>query len=337
MKRHRILFLGCGAATRTHSRILSGTRNVDLCFASRDGARADAYCREFDGVESFDSYERAVYRDLDLVVVATPPATHLDLALLALRSRKNVVVEKPAFMRAADCMTVAGAAGATSQRVFVAENYAYKPIVGVIRDAVEGGELGDVRFVSINATKRQGVRGWRGERSAGGGDPLFEGGIHWVSFLASLGLDIESVEGLRAGSDASSLVVVRYRNGAVGTLAFSWELAAPFGGLRLSKIQGTKGAITFESNGFAAVQTGRRRSVRLPAFRDPTGTRAMWNDFLGALETGAETLYTLDMAQRDLRHVEAASTSFDALEHDVEDERGMRWDQSLVLRAVPKG
>jgi hypothetical protein len=72
----------------------------------------------------------------------------------------------------------------------------------------------------------------------------------------------------------------------------------------LSKIQGTAGAITFESNGFFAVQTGRRRSVRFPAFTDPTGTRAMWDDFLFAIESGAETLYTLDMAQRDLRNVE---------------------------------
>jgi hypothetical protein len=34
----------------------------------------------------------------------------------------------------------------------------------------------------------------------------------------------------------------------------------------------------------------------------------MWLDFLGALRTGAETHYTLDMAQRDLRMVELCRT-----------------------------
>jgi hypothetical protein len=34
----------------------------------------------------------------------------------------------------------------------------------------------------------------------------------------------------------------------------------------------------------------------------------MWLDFLRALRTGAETHYTLDMAQRDLRMVELCRT-----------------------------
>jgi hypothetical protein len=105
---------------------------------------------------------------------------------------------------------------------------------------------------------------------------------------------------------------VNYTNGAVGTLAYSWELPAPFGGLRLSKIQGTAGAITFESNGFLAVQSGKRRRISMAGLLDPTGTRGMWNDFLRGLETGADTLYTLDMAQRDLRFVEDASATHGA-------------------------
>jgi UDP-N-acetylglucosamine 3-dehydrogenase len=311
--KQRILFLGCGAAARTHSRVLSTKKDIELLYASRDAARAAAYCQEFGGVGHFASYEDALLHDADIAVIATTPTTHLELTVDALRAGKHVVVEKPAFMHSDDCDIAAAEAVAADRRVLVAENYPYKPIVRIIRDAVEGGELGEIRFVSINATKRQHASGWRRDAAAGGGDPLFEGGIHWMSFVASLGLEIERVEGHRAGSADSTLVVVKYTNGAVGTLAYSWELAAPFGGLRLSKIQGTKGAITFESNGFLAVQTGRRRRVRLLGLADPTGTRAMWSDFLGALETGAETDYTLEMAQRDLRHVEEANPEFELI------------------------
>ena len=304
----RILFLGCGAATRTHSRILAKRRDVDLYYASRDGAKATAYCEEFGGTAAFDSYDQALARDVDAVVVATPPATHLELTLAALRARKHVIVEKPAFMQAVDCDIVAAAADAADRRVLVAENYPYKPIVGIIRGAVERGELGDIRFVSINATKLQRAAGWRGD-AAIGGNPLLEGGVHWMSFIASLGLDVEEIQGHTTGEAGSTLVVVRYAGGAVGTLAFSWELAAPLGGLRLSKIQGTKGAITFESNGFLVVQTGKRRLLRAPAFLDVTGTRTMWKDFLHALRTGSEAAYTLDMARRDIRHVHASGAA----------------------------
>jgi len=105
--------------------------------------------------------------------------------------------------------------------------------------------------------------------------------------------------------------VFRYANGAVGTLAHSWELAAPLGGLRFSKVQGTSGAVTFESNGFAAVTSGRRRSLKVMAFSDPLGYRAMLVDFLRALRTGAAPRFTLAMAQDDLRLLERAERSME--------------------------
>ncbi len=302
----RILFLGCGVATRLHSRILRSHPGVQLYFASRDSTRAEQCRRDFEGAGAFASYEGAVAHDVDVVVIATPPAMHLDHARLALDAGKHVVVEKPAFMHSTDADDIASMANARSLKVLVAENYAYKPITLRLCKLIADGALGDIRFVSINATKRQASHGWRADSALGGGNALFEGGIHWVSFVASLGLEIESVQGFPAGSDYSSLMVVRFSNGAVGTLAHSWELPALLGGLRASKIQGTRGAVTFESNGFALVVTGSRRSISLPAFGDPTGGRAMWRDFLSVLESGAEPRYTLQMARRDLRYVEEA-------------------------------
>lgn len=307
--RRRVLFLGCGYATRRHSRILGRVRGVDLYYGSRDVERAHAYRREFNGRDSFGSYERAIQHDVDLVVVATPPSSHLELVLSALRAGKNVVVEKPAFMRAADADEVRAVATQLGLRVFVAENYAYKAIAEHLRRLIAGGDLGEVRFVTINATKRQVSTGWRADPALGGGNPLFEGGVHWISFAANLGLEIESAHGYATAGAESSLIVLKYANGAVGSIAHSWELAAPFGGLRLSKVQGTHGAVTFESNGLALFSSGRRRSIRFPALRDPTGSRAMWSDFLRALNTGAEPLFTLGMAQRDLRLVEQAAES----------------------------
>ena len=76
------------------------------------------------------------------------------------------------------------------------------------------------------------------------------------------------------------------------------------GGLRLSKVQGTLGAVTFESNGTVYVTTGRRRSLRV-AVSDFLGYRAMMRDFLDALCTGRPERFTLDMAQGDLEKLES--------------------------------
>jgi UDP-N-acetylglucosamine 3-dehydrogenase len=250
---------------------------------------------------------------VDVAVVVTPTATHRRLALLALDAEKHVVVEKPAFMQAADADVVSEAAGAGPLNVLVAENYFYKPVARHLRRLITAGDLGDIRFVSLNATKRQPANGWRADPTLSGGGALFEAGVHWISFAAHIGLEVVDVRGYRVGAhegpDRSSLVVFRYTNGAVGTLAHSWEIAAPFGGLRFSKVQGTHGAVTFESNGLAVVTSGRRRSLALPALADPLGYRAMLEDFLWAVQSGAPPRFTLAMAKRDLALLEQAQRS----------------------------
>ena len=316
-----ILFLGCGRASTIHSRTLRRVPGAELFYASRDAARAEAYRRHFGGRRAFGSYEAGLADDaVDVAVVATPTATHRELALLALGAGRHVVVEKPAFMRAADVDAVCAAADAAALRVFVAENYVYKPVAAHLRRSIEGGDLGDVRFVTLNATKHQPVSGWRADPTLSGGGALFEAGVHWISFASNIGLDVLDVRAHRVGAgdgpDHSSLVVFRYANGAVGTLAHSWELAAPFGGLRLSKVQGTRGAVTFESNGLAVVTTGRRPSLKLPAFGDPLGYRAMLADFLHAMRTGAPALFTLEMAKRDLLLLEQAERSMEAADRE---------------------
>jgi predicted dehydrogenase len=286
-------------------------RGVDLFYASRDPARAEACRRRFAGRRAFGSYDAGLADEgVDVAFVATPTAKHRELTLLALAAGKHVIVEKPAFMRAADVDVVRTAADAAERRVYVAENYVYKPVAAHLRQVIAAGDLGDIRFVSLNATKRQSASGWREDPTLSGGGALFEAGIHWISFASNIGLDVLDVRAHRAGAtegpDRSSLVIIRYANGAVGTLAHSWEIPAPFRGLRMSKVQGTRGAATFESNGLAIVTTGRRRSISLPVFRDALGYRAMLTDFLRSIRTGVQPMFTLEQAKCDLLRLERA-------------------------------
>ena len=315
-----VLFLGCGLAARMHSRTLKKIGGVELDFASRDGTRAEEFRKRFGGRRAFGSYEDAVTADgVDVVCVLTPTASHQALALLALAAGRHVVVEKPAFMRSGDAAPVREAAARAGRLVMVAENYYYKPLTRHIRRLVGAGRFGAVRFVSVNATKRQKVEGWREQPAMSGGGALFEGGVHWINFMASIGLDVLDVQAWRVGTggaadmDVSTLSVFSYANGAVGTLAHSWELPAPFGGLRLSKIQGTTGALTFESNGLGYRGTGTARSLGAPAVGgDFLGYRAMFEDFLRAVRTNTAPEFTFDLAVRDLDLLERAEASMNS-------------------------
>lgn len=300
----KLAFLGTGAIARAHARHLRRHRDVELAFASRDPARADALARDLRAT-AYASYDAALAApDVDIIAVVTPPDSHAELALAALAAGKHVVLEKPAFARAADAARVAAAAARARRRVFVAENYHYKPLLARLRALLADGAIGDVLFVHINALKHQSTPGWRSAHGA-----LYEGGIHWIDFMTKLG-DIRDLRGHapspRGAVERSMLVTIDYASGAIGTLAYSWEVPATARGLRLSKIYGRAGSITFETNGLWVFSHGARTRLYIPGLRDLAGYRAMWADFVAAWRDDRDATMTLDHARRDLELVEQA-------------------------------
>jgi UDP-N-acetylglucosamine 3-dehydrogenase len=307
-----LALLGCGAVARRHARTLARFRAEVRCFyASRDPARAAEFSARHGGAGSFGSYAAALADDgIDAVLVATPPDSHLDLALAALARGRDVIVEKPALLRSQEFAVLLAAEASSGRRVLVAENYCYKPLARVLRDIIASGVLGKIRFLHLDAVKYQAAAGWRADPAAAGGGALFEGGVHWIDLLANLGLRIEMVHGFRPGEwqgcERSMLVVVEYEEGAVGTLAHSWEVPSPLRGLRVSRLYGTRGSVAFESNGLFVRVSGARPRLLFPGLRDIGGYRAMFRDFLTTLRTGSEPLMSLARAQRDLELIEAA-------------------------------
>lgn len=306
-----LAFLGCGQATRMHSRTLARVApEVRRFYASRDAARAAEFRTRFGGAGVFDSYDAAIDdAGIDVVLVATPPSSHLELTLRALAARKHVIVEKPPFLRAADFDAVMAAERTSGHRVFIAENYFYKPLLSRLRAALASGHLGQIRFLHINALKRQTISDWRADTMLAGGGALFEGGIHWIDFAANLGIEVRTVRGFRpAGRDPeqSMLVVFEYENGAVGTLSYSWDVHSPLKGLRISRVYGTEGTLAFESNGLFIAYTGRKTRITFPGLRDIAGYRAMFRDFLDAIRSGRAPAFTTAHARRDLEIIEQA-------------------------------
>lgn len=301
-----ILFVGTGHAARLHSKLLAKNHpSVGRLHWGRSAGAAGSLADELGGVAVEGGLSEAIARDdVDAVFVTTPPDTHLQAALEALRAGKHVLVEKPAFLSGAEFDEVEAAAAASSRQVLVTENYYYKPLLRRIVEVIGSGALGQVRLLSLNAPKLQPVDGWRADPAQAGGGALFEGGIHWVSFMASLGLEIRHVEGwfpdAPAGHERSAVFVAEYEQGAVGVLTYSWEIPSTFRGLRLSRIYGTRSSLLFESNGLFLLRGGPRPRLWSPGLSDIQGYRAMLADFMRALSTGEPPKFTLGDARRDV-------------------------------------
>jgi predicted dehydrogenase len=165
-----------------------------LAVASRDAARAAAHAREWGVERAHGSYE-ALLADpgIDAVYVPLPNHLHAEWTIRAARAGKHVLCEKPLALSVAevDAMETAAREGG----VVLAEAFMYRhhPQTLRVKELVDGGAIGAVRFVrgtfSFPLTRPDDVR----LRPEWGGGCLWDVGCYPLSF-ARFVLGAEPVE-----------------------------------------------------------------------------------------------------------------------------------------------
>ncbi len=319
MKPVSICILGCGAVARLHSRVARTLRSdLRLSFASRSIAKAEEYRRRFKGTHAYGSYEEACASPtVDAVFICTPHAYHVEHATLAATNHKPMLIEKPITRSLDELDQLEAVVRAAGTPCMVAENYYFKPLVRVLRSHFEAGDIGDLLFLELNKTGRSRNTGWRTDPDLMGGGALLEGGVHWVNLLLEIGGPPVKAIAARPNVDHPAAapfednlqVLIEFQSGAVGKLLHSWNTLNRIGGLGTSRIYGTAGNITFESNGLWALVLGRRKRFRLPGILDIMGYRAMLRHFARSVQQGTSPAMSLAVARRDMELVFAAYQS----------------------------
>jgi predicted dehydrogenase len=122
-------------------------RLVGLC--ERDPARAMDFARRYPGCEvEHDLDAMLLDPRVQAVSIATPPATHYDLARRALEAGKHVMVEKPLATSAAHAEELIELAAGVERVLMPGHTFVYSPPVNKVRDLIRAGELGDVYFIT---------------------------------------------------------------------------------------------------------------------------------------------------------------------------------------------
>ncbi len=85
--------------------------------------------------------------EVDAVVVATPPSTHVAVALQAIEAGKHVLVEKPLAPTSEGARRLDSAASAAGVILMVGHTFEYNPAVRKLRELVQNGELGEVYYI----------------------------------------------------------------------------------------------------------------------------------------------------------------------------------------------
>jgi predicted dehydrogenase len=154
-----------------------------VAVGSRSLESATGFARRFGIEQAHGSYEELVSDPgLDVVYIATPHNVHLPHALLALRSGKHTVVEKPLALNAIQGQQIAGEA--RSRGLFCMEAYwtAFLPKFDVLRQLLGADTVGDVTAVVADFGE------WfspshRIHRPELAGGPMLDLGTYLISFV----------------------------------------------------------------------------------------------------------------------------------------------------------
>ena len=84
------------------------------------------------------------------VGLATPAETHADLAIQAMRSGKDVFVEKPMALSISDAEEMQKVALETDRILMVGHLLEYHPAVLKLRELIDSGELGKINYIYSN-------------------------------------------------------------------------------------------------------------------------------------------------------------------------------------------
>jgi len=85
--------------------------------------------------------------EVDAVIIATPAATHFQLALDALKSGKHVFVEKPLATKVAEVDELGKRAAERGLIVMVGHTFLYNAAVRYVKRMIDAGELGEIRYI----------------------------------------------------------------------------------------------------------------------------------------------------------------------------------------------
>jgi len=261
MKKVQWAILGCGNVTEVKSG--PGFNKVPdsqiVAVMRRNGELAKDYAQRHGINKYYDDADKLINDpDVNAIYVATPPDTHAEYTIKAARAGKAVYVEKPMARNYAECEKMLAACDQANVPLFVAYYRRTLPDFLKIKQLIDQGSIGDIRFVSIELfhpvkddLDRENLP-WRVVPEIAGGGYFFDLASHQLDYLDYILGPIESATGTAANlagdypAEDTVSAQFKFESGILGTGMWCFAVA-PSAKTDRTQIVGTKGRIIFSS------------------------------------------------------------------------------------------
>jgi predicted dehydrogenase len=231
VNRH-ILVVGSGSAGKRHARNLAALGCAVSCVDPRADRRQEL-AEETPVASEFDSVENALSGSEQFhgVVVASPPAFHVDQAIAALDTNLPVLLEKPVSPDATSARKLARACNSSGTPLLLGYTWRWWPPLRHAKAKLESGSIGNLRHIRFTMSAH--LADWHpweryqdffmSNQELGGGALLDES--HWIDLALwffgmprSVYARIEKISDLEIDADDNVDMILEFDDGLRATL-----------------------------------------------------------------------------------------------------------------------
>ncbi|MEH2482168.1 putative dehydrogenase [Nitrobacteraceae bacterium AZCC 2146] len=235
MSAMRIGVAGAGAIGRKHVELIEASEDCVAAGIADPSSEAKAFASAR-GIDWYaDHRELLEEAQLDGMIVASPNALHLAMALDCIEHGIPALVEKPVTDTVAAAQELLQATRRSGVPVLVGHHRRHNPRIKAVRDAIAGGQIGQLTAVVglwlLKKPDNYFDVAWRREP---GGGPMLINLVHDIDNLRFICGEIVEVQALTSNKargfavEDTAALLLRFANGALGTVTVSDATPAPW-------------------------------------------------------------------------------------------------------------